>query len=143
MKYTWRLIAVVFTSSILGGCFSTALRSSKTLTIAIHDDPESLSPDQAKRALDLSVSKLIFEGLTRENPHKHNQVEFALASHYTVSADEKPILSLSNMRLYGVTALQLPLRILRERGNMQKLALLTTKHLKVLILKLAHHLALP
>ncbi|EPP36723.1 bacterial extracellular solute-binding s, 5 Middle family protein, partial [Chlamydia psittaci 84-8471/1] len=89
MKYTWRLIAVVFTSSILGGCFSTALRSSKTLTIAIHDDPESLSPDQAKRALDLSVSKLIFEGLTRENPHKHNQVEFALASHYTVSADEK------------------------------------------------------
>ncbi|WP_187759019.1 ABC transporter substrate-binding protein [Chlamydia abortus] len=89
MKYTWWLIAVVLTSSILGGCFSTALRSSKTLTIAIHDDPESLSPEQAKRALDLSVSKLIFEGLTRENPNKHNQVEFALASHYTVSADEK------------------------------------------------------
>ncbi|MEF9520083.1 ABC transporter substrate-binding protein [Chlamydia crocodili] len=89
MMYTWWLFAVVFASSILGGCFPTALRSSKTLTIAIHDDPASLSPEQAKRALDLSISKLIFEGLTRENPYKNDHVEFALASHYTVSADEK------------------------------------------------------
>ncbi|BAE81177.1 ABC transporter/periplasmic oligopeptide binding lipoprotein component [Chlamydia felis Fe/C-56] len=89
MMYAWWLIAVVFGSSLLGGCFPTALRSSKPLSIAIYDDPASLSPEQAKRALDLSISKLIFEGLTRENPYKSDHVEFALASHYTISADEK------------------------------------------------------
>ncbi|WP_193328798.1 ABC transporter substrate-binding protein [Chlamydia caviae] len=88
MMFTRWLFAIVLASSILAGCSPAALRSSKTLTIAIHDDPVSLSPEQAKRALDLSISKLIFEGLTRENPYK-NDVEFALASHYTVSADEK------------------------------------------------------
>ncbi|WP_348662651.1 ABC transporter substrate-binding protein [Chlamydia vaughanii] len=84
----WRFIIAICAATFLGGCFPTALRVSKNLTVAIYDDPASLSPEQAKRALDLSVAKLIFEGLTRENPEKHNHVEFALASHYTVSPDE-------------------------------------------------------
>lgn len=83
-----RWIVVLFCLFFLSqGCAPTSSHNTTTLTIAIYDDPLSLSPDQAQRALDLSISKLIFEGMTRENPNLPNCVELALASHYTVSPD--------------------------------------------------------
>ena len=78
------LLGLIFLSS---GCASQSSRNTTALTIAIYDDPSSLSPDQAKRALDLSIAKLLFEGLTRENSTLSPGIELALASHYRVSAD--------------------------------------------------------
>lgn len=69
------------------GCVSKSSCNTPALTIAIYDDPFSLSPDQAKRALDLSIAKLLFEGLTRENATLSSGIELALASHYRVSTD--------------------------------------------------------
>ncbi|AHK63246.1 Oligopeptide-binding protein OppA [Chlamydia avium] len=83
-----RSVIVLFFSFLMGGCCSKSFSNKPALTIAIYDDPLSLSPEQAKRALDLSISKLIFEGLTRENTNTPTCVELALASHYTVSTDE-------------------------------------------------------
>lgn len=83
------LFIMILLSFIVGGCSSPKSNHASSLNIAIYDDPASLSPDQAKRALDLSIAKLLFEGLTRENPTTHTQIELALAHHYTVSKDER------------------------------------------------------
>lgn len=57
------------------------------LRIAIYDDPLTLFPYEARRALDLSIAKLLFEGLLRENKKKPGGVELALADSYVLSPD--------------------------------------------------------
>ncbi|WP_407918995.1 ABC transporter substrate-binding protein [Chlamydia ibidis] len=85
MRKSW--LAFVSLLLPLSSCQSDTLKQSQSLIIAIHDDPSSLSPAEAKRALDLSVAKMTFDSLTRENTLRPDCIEMALASHYTVSED--------------------------------------------------------
>ncbi|WP_201456985.1 ABC transporter substrate-binding protein [Chlamydia sp. 17-3921] len=87
MSILW--ILVILTSSLLSGCFFSQTHSSSShLNIAIYADP-ILSPAQARKAQDLSLAKLLFEGLLRENPEKKDFIEFALASSYTSDKEHK------------------------------------------------------
>lgn len=84
MRYLFILLLIV-----LPGCASVpkAEKSAKQiLTIALHDYPVFSSPALAKRAMDLSIARLLFEGLFREDAEQH--YEYALASAMTLSPDE-------------------------------------------------------
>lgn len=74
---------------VFQGCSPSQQNHLHTLKITLHDNPTTLSPPHARSPLDLSVSKLLFEGLVRENAHKNQGFELALAEHFTVSADQR------------------------------------------------------
>ncbi|AAD18350.1 oligopeptide ABC transport system substrate-binding protein oppA precursor [Chlamydia pneumoniae TW-183] len=81
----WITLFLLFIS--LTGCSSYSSKHKQSLIIPIHDDPVAFSPEQAKRAMDLSIAQLLFDGLTRETHRESNDLELAIASRYTVSED--------------------------------------------------------
>ncbi|SPN73353.1 Stage 0 sporulation protein KA,oligopeptide ABC transporter substrate-binding protein OppA,ABC-type oligopeptide transport system, periplasmic component,nickel ABC transporter, nickel/metallophore periplasmic binding protein,Bacterial extracellular solute-binding proteins, family 5 Middle [Chlamydia serpentis] len=85
MFLRWVSLFLLITS--LTGCLPYSAKHKQSLTIAIHDDPIAFSPEQAKRSMDLSIAKLLFDGLTRETPTGSNGLELAIASRYTVTED--------------------------------------------------------
>ncbi|ANH78955.1 ABC transporter substrate-binding protein [Candidatus Chlamydia sanziniae] len=82
-----RWFFLLFLSSLLSSCLASKSKATQSFTIAIYDDPTTLSPEQAKRTLELSILKLLFDGLTRENTDKPNNLEFAIARDYIASRD--------------------------------------------------------
>ena len=85
------LFLIALASSFLSSCSCTQTSSPDpySLNIAIYDEPTTLSPEQAKRSLELSIAKLLFEGLTRENHNKEELFELALADSYISEEEEK------------------------------------------------------
>ncbi|WP_213357644.1 ABC transporter substrate-binding protein [Chlamydiifrater phoenicopteri] len=72
--------------------FRTAINAKpnfSTLTIALCDTPETMHPHEARRALDLSLIRQLFEGLVRENPKAPEGTELASARSIHISEDKK------------------------------------------------------
>lgn len=62
----FRCIFLVITTFFITGCSHSPPKH--TLTIAIHDDPHSLSPEQGENAFNFSLSKILFATLFHEEP---------------------------------------------------------------------------
>ncbi|WP_213318290.1 ABC transporter substrate-binding protein [Chlamydiifrater volucris] len=63
--------------------------TSSTLVIALSDTPTTMHPHDARRALDLSLIRQLFEGLVRENSQNPEGIELAAAQNVYLSEDGK------------------------------------------------------
>ncbi|AAF39272.1 peptide-binding protein [Chlamydia muridarum str. Nigg] len=77
---SFRCIFLVIVIFLITGCSYSLPKH--TLTIAIHDDPHSLSPEQGENAFNFSLSRILFATLFREEP---SGLIPALASSYQPS----------------------------------------------------------
>ncbi|MDD6309617.1 MAG: ABC transporter substrate-binding protein [Chlamydia suis] len=76
----FRSVFFVITAFLITSCSYSP--PEHTLTIAIHDDPYSLSPERGENAFNFSLSKILFTTLFRESPSGPIP---ALASSYQVT----------------------------------------------------------
>ena len=76
----FRSVFFVITAFLITSCSYSP--PEHTLTIAIHDDPYSLSPERGENAFNFSLSKILFTTLFRESPPGPIP---ALASSYQVT----------------------------------------------------------
>ena len=79
----FRSIVFVITALVTVNCSS--IPPEHTLTIAIHDDPRTLSPERGENALNCSLSKILFTTLFRE---ESSEIVPALSSSYQASEDK-------------------------------------------------------
>lgn len=86
---------------LLGCTFKHEKPVISSLKIAICDDPYSFIPSHAQRALDLSISKLLFEGLVRENDKKNEGIELALAENFTITENKIFLFTIKDNALWS------------------------------------------